>query len=287
MLYRQTQQSTTNSAIWYTSQLNSQIANYQNQISSGLKIQRSSDDPVAFRQISSLSTQLQQLRSENFAITDAESKLNNSVSIIQQSHDLLVRAKTLAQQGVQATSQSERDALALEAEGILVSLQDLSKSQSAGSFIYSGTQSDQEPFQFGDPRVQGATMQADYQGSENRSYAVIGTKITIPTFYAGNEIFSNDHRQPMLVYGNTGVKDSPGTDSMVGRADLIVTHTLTTYSGASGVAAGTDSVALDSIVGPTGSNTLTINDTSETGASGTVLLNNGSEVPWTSADMSR
>jgi flagellin-like hook-associated protein FlgL len=63
-----------------------------------------------------------------------------------------------------------------------------------------------------------------------------------------------------------------------------VTHTLTTFAAGSGIAAGTSSAAGDTIIGPAGANVLTINDTSGTGASGTISLNGGPPIAFTNAD---
>lgn len=284
MLYRVTSQTRTNQAIRFVSQYNSNIVDFQRQISSGVRIHRASDDPIAFRDATSLTTRLQQLDTESYAIVDAESKLNNSVSHIQQAHDLLVKAKTLAQQGVQATSESERNALAVEVDGLLASMKDISKAQVAGTFLYSGTRSEQQPFEFGSPLVPGGTMVADYQGSEGNSYALIGTSISIETLYAGDQVFGGVERQETLVLGSTGAASGAGTDSMIGRADLLVQHTLTTYAGASGVAPGTSSVGSDTVLGPSGTHSVTIVDTSGTGDFGTVKLNNGEEIPWARTD---
>ena len=185
MLYRTTSQTSSNHAIRFVSRYNANIINYQNQISSGRRIDRSSDDPVAFRQVTSLTTQLNQLRSESTAIVDTEAKLNTSVSNIQRANDLVVKARSLAQQGIQATTESERNALAVEAEGLLNNLKDIVEARSAGSFLYSGARSNTPPYLFDGPLVEGGPMVADYQGYEGNSFAYIGTSIAIETFYAG------------------------------------------------------------------------------------------------------
>ena len=50
------------------------------------------------------------------------------------------------------------------------------------------------------------------------------------------------------------------------------------------MAAGASSPQNDTVLGPLGANSIRINDTSGTGASGTVSLNGGPEVEWTLAD---
>ena len=284
MQFRTTAQTSNIQAIRYISQFSANIFNLQNDISSGIDLRRASDDPIAFRQVSSLTIQLQQLESEAVAITDAEAKLNASVSSIQQAFDALNSARSSAQQGVQASTDSERNTLAIELESTLDRLIDIAKSQNAGSFLYSGARSDQEPYEFGDPLVEGGPFVADYIGSSESSFAFIGSNIAIETFYSGDQIFSNSQREDVVIYGSTGAQNGRGTDSMVGRANLIVEHSLTTYEGASGVAAGLSSVAGDTVVGATGAHQVSITDTSGTGDFGTVRLNNGQEVDWSRAN---
>lgn len=285
MQFRTTAQINTNQAIRYITNHSATIVNYQRQISSGLKLHRSSDDPVSFHQVTSLTTQLQQLESDSYAIVDAETKLNTSVSTIQQAQNLLVKAKTLAQQGVQSTSDSERNALAVEVEGLLASMKDISKTQSAGSFLYSGSKSNTEPYEFGEPLVAGGPIRADYVGATDSSSAFIGLSVSIETFYQGTQIFGASQRGELLVLGDTGAKTGAGTDSIIGRASLLVQHTLTTFAGASGVAPGASSAARDTVLGPAGANNITIDDTSGTGDFGTVVLNNGEQFNWTRSDV--
>jgi flagellar hook-associated protein 3 len=282
--FRTTHQTQTNQSIRFVSNYASSIAKLQRNISSGVQVHRASDDPVSFRQISFLTSQLGQLESESSAIVDAEAKLNTSVATIQQVHDLIVRAKTIAQQGIQTSTESERVAFAVEVEGLLGNLKNISKTQSAGDFLYSGTRSDQPPFEFGEPLVEGRTLQADYQGGEENSYAYIGTRIAVETFYSGTEVFSSPDRGEMLVFGETGARNGAGTDSMVGRATLQVEHAQTTYSGGSGVQPSPSSARSDTVLGAAGKNQLTLVDTSGTGDFGTVQLNDGPEVSWTRTD---
>jgi flagellin-like hook-associated protein FlgL len=65
---------------------------------------------------------------------------------------------------------------------------------------------------------------------------------------------------------------------------LQVVHTLTTFGGSSGVQSGASSGTLDTVIGPMGANKLYINDTSGTGASGTVSLNGGTPVAFDNTD---
>lgn len=284
MTLRSTTFSFSAQALRYTSQFNANILKYQKLISSGQRLHRPSDDPVAFRQVNSLTVRIQELKASEYAVLDSEVKLNAGVAQLTQVNQALVKAKTIAQQGVQALSQTERDALALEAEGLLESLKDMSQSRVAGEFLFSGTRTDVAPFQFGDPLLQGRTLQVDYRGGQDNSLVFVGEGIAIDTYYAGDGVFSDPQREDTVILGRTGARPGQGTDNMVGRATLQVRHTLTTFSSGSGILAGTDSAALDTVMGAMGTHTLEINDTSGNGSFGTISLNGGPPVDFTDAD---
>jgi flagellin-like hook-associated protein FlgL len=101
--------------------------------------------------------------------------------------------------------------------------------------------------------------------------------------YSGQRVFGSTDRQPTYISGNTGALSGAGTDTSTENAQLIVRHTATTFAPGSGVSAGTSSAAGDTIIGAMGTHTLTINDTSGTGASGTVSLNGGPEIAFDSS----
>lgn len=284
MLYRSTSQSNQQNAIRFASQYNQRITNFQLHITSGIKLHRPSDDPIAYRQANALATELGQLQNDVSTINDASLKLNSSASQLQKTSELISRANALGQQGIQATSQAQRLALATEVEGLFNSLKQIALTQSAGTYLYGGTKSNQPPYEFTSPAVDGATLGARYQGAKENSQAIIGVSTSVDTLYSGDRIFANNDRQDVLVIGKTGAKNGAGTDNIVGRATLLVQHTQTTYAAGSGVTAGASSVGGDTVLGQSGDNTLTINDTSGTGDFGTVQLNNGDVVDWQRSD---
>jgi flagellin-like hook-associated protein FlgL len=101
---------------------------------------------------------------------------------------------------------------------------------------------------------------------------------------SGSVVFDFAVREATLFLGDTGARPGVGTDSGQGRADLLVSHSLTTYAPGSGVAAGASSAAGDTVLGPMGRHVIHIEDVSGTGASGTVSLNGGDPVAFTSGD---
>lgn len=281
MFFRTTSNFSRQQALQYLSQHNATISQLQADISSGIAIDKTSDAPVEFRRITRLTATLEKLRAENNTLTDVEGQLNTSVTLLQQVNGLIVRAKSLAQQGVQATSQDERNALAVEVEGMLSSLQDIALSQSSGSYLYSGANSNQAPFEFVDLAAPGRVQTTNYVGGDEPSVAYVGERISINAMLPGDEVFNFEVPRGKVLVGNVGLKSGQGTDSMVSRATVQIVHDSTTYQNGSGVTPGISSAEDDTALGPMGANQLTLVDTSGTGDFGTVRLNNGDAIDWT------
>ncbi len=271
-------------AIDYAAKYNASIQNYQKQISSGLRLHRPSDDPIAFRQVNSLAARLQELKTDNGSILVANTKLNASVSQLTEVNKLLVRGKLIAQTGIQALSAGEREALAIEVDGLLTSMQNIAKTKSAGAYLYGGARSNAVPFEFGNPEVDGGTLSVEYRGAEFASRSFIGESAAVDTLYAGNQIFGSSEREATVLRGKSGAAVAAGTDNLIGRATLQVRNTSTTYLGGSGVVSGTNAPGNDNVIGQAGVHTLNINDTSGTGASGTISLNGGSPITFAATD---
>ena len=270
-------------AIEYSTIHSTNILKYQKQISSGLRFEKPSEEPIPFRLVSSLTSRRSELTADQATIQRSTSILNASVVQVQEFIDLATQAKTLAQQGVQAIDEGERRALAIEVDGLLDALQQVSLSKFNDRYLYGGTRSQQPPFEFIEPQGKGG-LEVHYNGSHVRSSASVGDTLSVDTYYSGLQLFGRRGREATVLDGASGAKPGPGTHTMTGQARLIVAHETTTFDGASGVAPGTRSATDDTVLGPLGSHTLTIVDQSGDGSSGTVSLNGGIPITFTNAD---
>ncbi|WP_182870014.1 flagellar hook-associated protein FlgL [Stieleria mannarensis] len=281
---RVTSQTFTRNAIHFTSLHSSRLLTAQKQITSGMQFELPSEEPVAYRQVRSLETRFVELQADKKVINLATSTLNASVAQFQDVSDLITLSKNLVQQGIQALDGDEREALATEIDALLAQAKQIGLAKFNENYLYGGTRSDMPPFTFGEPLRENGIMEVAYQGSGHRSQTHIGDSISIDTYYDGSKIFGASGREPTVLVGTTGAKHGGGTDTIVGRATLRVEHDTTTFGGGSGVAAGTSSAALDTILGPTGAHQLTIVDTAGDGSAGTISLNGADPVPFTNAD---
>ena len=261
----------------------SRLAKLQYQASSGLKYSRPSENPSENRTIQRLNRTLDGLSTQKARINNVQQPLNNSVTNLIEANDLLTRAKQIALEAPQSISVGAQEVLAAELTSIINGLQAIGNAQYQDRYLYSGAAGDTEPFQITDHSGLAIPF-VSYAGSLQNAESVISESISIETTFSGAEVFMQRQRGATRFFGATGAAAGSGTDSEIGRANLTVSHTLTTFSGGAGVSAGSDSADGDSIIGALGQHQLTLTDTSGTGSSGTVSLNGGTSVDWTSAN---
>lgn len=261
----------------------SRLASAQSQLSSGRRVQKPSDDPIAFRSISNLRAEVRRLDSELQSIERARGALNGSVSRLTEARTLLVSAQTAAQQ---ARDPLARETHAKTVDSVLEQMVRLANEQANGRYVFGGAQPNQPPVQ-AERDASGRIIAVDFVGSDQPSTTPIGTSFTVDVSTPAKQIFGGlpGARQGELsIISRTGIQPGAGADSSRASGEILVTHTSTSFGGASGVAAGASSSGGDTILGPLGANTLTIVDESGTGAFGTVSLNGGPPVSFTNAD---
>ncbi len=276
---RVTFQSSVDSALLRLRTATDQLGVTTEQAATGKRILQPSDDPVGAVSLMTFQAQEQSLTTNLSNIQDATASLNSSVSTLQTVSNLFTQARSIA---INATNsgndQNALNTLAQQVDGLLNRLVDLASTQDGGHYLFSGTASNTAPF-----TLNGAGTYT-YQGSDDRASAIVGQGQTVDTYYSGREIFQATQRGATLYSGTTGAAAGTGTDSATGRGTLLVQHTSTTYAAGSGVQPGSGSAAGDTILGPAGTHTLRIVDTSGNGSAGTVSLDNGPAVPFSSRD---
>ncbi|MEM8736768.1 MAG: hypothetical protein AAGG44_21230, partial [Planctomycetota bacterium] len=153
MHFRVTSQTYTNNTVHFARLHASTLANFQQQISSGVKFTRPSEDPIAFRQATSLRARYEELSADVASIERSTSILSHGATQIQDFNDIVTSAKILTQQGIQALDDDERTALATEVDGLLKQLKTIALSKFNDQFVFGGTKSENPPFTFEDPFV--------------------------------------------------------------------------------------------------------------------------------------
>lgn len=261
----------------------SKITTLQNQISSGKRISQASDNPTAMSQILAQNVQDSRLTNDLTMIQDTTNKLQTGVDTLTQVQDLLTNVKSLALQANNVTTSDQTNKnIAVQINTAIDQLVKLAnQTLPDGSYLFGGTASTTLPFEVSAKDSAGQSTGVTYKGTQQNSEVIVTQTITSTTMLSGKDVFQSRSRAATGYVGSTGAAAGTGTDSAMGNGSLVIKHLQTSYAGASGVAAGTSSAASDTVIGPSGANSLVIKDTSGTGTSGTVSLNGGPAVAFT------
>lgn len=158
----------------------------QLQLSTGERIQRISDDPIASAQIQRLEQELSVIDTNQKNSDAAERHLASEESVLKQYTNVLVRLKELAVQAgnVEALSQSDRASIGREMHQRLKELEGLANTQSAqGEYIFSGYQSQTKPM------TQDTTGRYNYNGDDGQRFIKVGTDSQVATNDSASNVF--------------------------------------------------------------------------------------------------
>jgi flagellar hook-associated protein 3 FlgL len=263
----------------------------QAQLSSGLRLQKPSDDPGAIRTALDVRSSLAALAQAGSNADLASADLSTADGMLQNASDLLSRAREIAVEASNGTvSASDRASMAAEVDGLLQQMVTLGNSRGTSGYLFGGSRRDAPPYV--QIETAGGTS-VSYQGDARSNQVDLGDGMQLGTTMAGSEVFAGGARGTTVYQGVTGAAAGSGNDALVGNDHLTVAHVQTvvgdgalggTGDSASGLQIGASSAAGDTVLGPASAHTLTLVDTSGTGASGTVTLDDGTAVNWTSAD---
>ncbi|MBC7193207.1 flagellar hook-associated protein FlgL [Marinobacter sp.] len=167
--------------------LNSQINNTQEQISTGKKVNKPSDDPVAAARILKLDQEVQRIETYKRNATLATNRLELEEGALSSATDILQRVRELTvQAGNGALSNNDRASLAAELRQRLDQLADVANTKDAsGEHIFSGYQGETAAF---GKNVSGSWV---YQGDEGQRQLEIDDGVTVAISDHGKGIFSD------------------------------------------------------------------------------------------------
>jgi flagellar hook-associated protein 3 FlgL len=252
------------------------ISKLQQQISSGLRITRPSDDPFGTKTILSRNALIGQFETQQDTLNQAADRLNQANTELLSVSDLLVQARDIASQARSALDDSELRNYASEIDTLLNQARQAANAQFDGQYLFSGDTANAAPYS-----ERGENFA--YQGSTASLKVSFFGKGSMEVVYSGQKVFGATDRGQTYLSGPTGARPGAGTDTSTMNTQLIVRHTATTFQAGSGISAGASSVTGDNVIGVMGANTLTINDTSGTGAFGTITLNGGPPIAFDSS----
>ncbi|MDO4637081.1 MAG: flagellar hook-associated protein FlgL [Lautropia sp.] len=137
-----------NQAITNISEQQSTIARLQQQASSGQKVNRPSDDPLAMAEAERLRSEMARNQIERRMMSYAKSQMAQSESLISSGIDILQRARDLMISARNGTmSDQDRFTIANQLRQYRIELWDLAGQRSQdGSYVFGGKGSEDEPF---------------------------------------------------------------------------------------------------------------------------------------------
>lgn len=167
----------------------SQMAKLQDQLASGVRLQRPSDGPAEMVRVLKNRHDDARLSVHLATIRDATNALDASTSALTDAKDVLTRAKEIALQAANtATSDPSADeALAQEIDGALSSLLRIANRKlSDGQSLFAGTANLTTPFVVTAADSAGRPTQIEYKGTDNNSQVLVGPGETLDTLISGN-----------------------------------------------------------------------------------------------------
>ena len=165
--------------------INSNLVDTQQQISTGKKVNKPSDDPVAAARILKLDQELRQNDSFTRNANLADNRLKQEESALESSVDIIQRVRELAvQAGSGSLSPNDRQSISAELKERLGQLANIANTRDAsGEYIFSGFQGQTPAF------AQDGAGDWKYQGDEGQRKLEIDNGVTVPISDHGKGIF--------------------------------------------------------------------------------------------------
>lgn len=175
-------------------QLQVQIRDVEDQITSGQRVNSPDDDPVGAAQIVRLDGNLDALGQYDQSTSFGKDVLTSQDDALGQANDLLTRAQEIAtEMSSGAVTQDQRNAAAEEVHGLLQQLTALGNTNLAGRYVFASlAPTDASPTPFDDPDQAGYDPTA-YHGSTQPFSITVGAGVgqTVRLTTSGNQVFTS------------------------------------------------------------------------------------------------
>ena len=195
----------------------SKMSKSQEQLSSGRRINRPSDDPVGIVSSLRLRTSLTELSQYKSNAQDASSWLDTTDQALDESGSILQRIRELAVGAANDyLTQTERDAIYKEVDQLRLQLVSVGNATYAGKFIFSGTQT--QTASFNDTGV--------YQGNTGVINYEVAIGVQIPINVDGTTAFGNAFTAVNQFLNHLTTGDVTDITADIGQLDLAINNQL-------------------------------------------------------------
>ena len=166
----------------------------QEQVSTGLRLQKPSDDPLAMMELLQISTRLSARQQQGASLKTATPVMQATESALGDIATALLSAKIAAQRAANTATTSPADRIALAAQIHSAAQVILSRANTkvGERYVFGGTASDQAPFVAGDPVTylgNGASLKVDVAEGQPFEMSITGEQLRAGQ--GGSELFAN------------------------------------------------------------------------------------------------
>ena len=250
------------------------LANLQQQVATGRRVLRASDDPADANRILHLRSESRSLGSYMENIDSVVLSLEQITSALESTSGSLIRVdELLTQVTTETLDQEARRAVAAEIDGLLEQAVTESNQKSLGRYLFSGHSTTVMPYDV--ERTNGTITAVRYQGAGTGLPVPVAPGVEYSGLVVGSDTFAAAGRGTPTFLGASGAAAGAGTSNVTGDLYLTVEHDDTVFQGAAhGLAKGDSADTADTLVGV---HTLTI-------GFGTLQLSQGPVVSFDPAD---
>jgi flagellar hook-associated protein 3 len=204
------------------------LARLQEQVSTGSRINRVSDDSSAAYRVLGLDSQESSLNNYIDNLSNVLSTLEFSSTIFQNITSAISDAKVrLTQVSSGIYNEDARNKTAEGINEILEQLVAFANTKHAGQYLFGGGNTAQAPYLV--ERTNGDITSVTYQGSLVNRNVEISQGLMTSAFHVGDDIFRSDDRCAPVFMGSTGAEAGTGTSSIRGDTWLTVTGSAGNY----------------------------------------------------------
>lgn len=212
----------------------SKLVHAQEQLTSGKRILRVSDDPAGATLALAYSRRLGESVRHAAALESGQILLDSTATRLEEAGELLVDTRALLLQGLSGTlSDDDRRTLAHSVKELRKRLIELGNDRIDGRYLFGGTSTGTPPFVAG---LVNGIERIGYAGNATPQAVQIGVSSLFQTTAPGSDVFALDERSGTSYTGLTGIRAGTSADQGSGFTHLVARHDATVATLGSGLA---------------------------------------------------
>jgi flagellar hook-associated protein 3 FlgL len=202
------------------------LASLQENVSTGSRINRASDEPSSAYRVLGINSQQRYLSNYIDTISSTINAQNMASSVLLNMTDTLMDIRVRLTQVTSGTygegeaGQAARQRTAQEINDVLEQMVSSANTNYMGQYFFGGSNTNSPPYVI--ERSNDQIVRVTYQGGSEGRKAPMASGIDAYVSFAGSDIFKADNRGTPVFYGSTGARAGTGTSSVRGEVWLTV-----------------------------------------------------------------